>query len=322
MVANGGSSATAARRSTVGSRAWQSALHLLCCSGQRWDITRRSLGDDSTHAIPCLVYGCTASAAAVLLRTLISEKGLDNRDGELSADRLLDVELGGFPPAARLHLLARDEDAAEQLIIVLLLPVEREQAAARTDPREGDTRIAQVILEHPVIAAGGGVHHRPYREPVLELEREARFFECCVRLGHKRVDTRMHCVVLLGRLRARVPFEKGVHRAHDCRVASERTDHVGDACRLLRVGARHRLLFAAQHANRQPAAEGLAVHHHVGLHIICLLRTLGGHAKAGVHLVEDEEHARIGARLAQLRQPLLVAVLCADFAVVGLQYEV
>ena len=48
---------------------------------------------------------------------------------------------------------ARVEHALAQLVVVLLRPVEREEAAAGAHPREGDARVAHVVLQHPVVPA-------------------------------------------------------------------------------------------------------------------------------------------------------------------------
>merc|ERR1740130_2105090 len=111
-----------------------------------------------------------------------ADEALEDGRGELKANGLLDADARRLPPAARLHGGARDEDALEQLVVVGLRPVEREEAAAGAHPRERHAGVAQEVLEHPVVAAGLGVDHGPDGEPVCKLEREPLRLEGLVRL--------------------------------------------------------------------------------------------------------------------------------------------
>ena len=143
-----------------------------------------------------------------------------------------------------------------------------------------------------------------------------------VRRLDERVDVLMHVHVHLRRLRPRMPFKEGVHRAHDGRVAGEGADDVRDARGLCGVGTRHRLLVAAADADREAAAQRLSVRDDVGLDAVCGLGALRVDAEAGIHLVEDQEHISGGADRTELLEPLLVARLRAHLAVVVLEDEV
>ena len=81
-----------------------------------------------------------------------------------------------------------------------------------------------------------------------------------------------------------MPLKEGVHRAHHRRMPSEGADNVRHTRRLLRVSAGHVTLPTAQHADREAAAKGLAIHDHVRLDGVGLLRALGCNAEAGVYL--------------------------------------
>ena len=72
--------------------------------------------------------------------------------------------------------------------------------------------------------------------------------------------------------------------------------------------ALHQPLRAAQHADGQPAAERLAVRHHVGPHAEILLGAAVGDPEPDEHLVEDQHDRPRGAHLPQLPQPRGVRV--------------
>ena len=137
----------------------------------------------------------------------------------------------------------------KKLAVVRGSPVEAEQAASGADPAECDASILEVILEHPVVPSGLRVHHRPDGEPVDELHWVAGALEGCIRLLDEGRNVRVHRHVGSGRAWLRVPFEEGIHRAHDRGVPSKRADHVRDACRLCGVRTSHRRLVSAQDAN-------------------------------------------------------------------------
>ena len=60
-------------------------------------------------------------------------------------------------------------------------------------------------------------------------------------------------------------------------------------------------------ADRQPAGDGFAVHHHVGLHAEVLLRAPRSETEPGVDFVEDQRHPHPVHNRAELAQPLGVA---------------
>src|SRR5260221_5330897 len=66
----------------------------------------------------------------------------------------------------------------------------------------------------------------------------------------------------------------------------------------------HVLACAAEHTDRQSAAERLAVRDEVGAHAEVLLGAAAGQSKTEEHLVEDQDDAAFRAYLAQLAQPL------------------
>ena len=61
---------------------------------------------------------------------------------------------------------------------------------------------------------------------------------------------------------------------------------------------------AAHHADRQAAAERLAVGDEVGADAEIFLRAAGREAEADEHLVEDQHDVALGADLAQLLEPV------------------
>mmetsp|Transcript_56198 Transcript_56198/g.93408 ORF Transcript_56198/g.93408 Transcript_56198/m.93408 type:complete len:517 (+) Transcript_56198:1242-2792(+) len=173
-----------------------------------------------------------------------------------------------------------------------------------------------------MITPGLRVQDRPHGVPVRHLDGVPLVLKSGVGGGNEVIDVLVHRVVRrhgLGRLR---PLQKRVHGPHHKRVGGESADDVVDAGRLLRVPAGHQHLRATDDADGQPAAEGLAVAHDVGLHVVGALRAAGVQAEARVHLVEDEHHPGISAGLPQLVQPLFVAWGWADLPVVGGQHGV
>ena len=61
----------------------------------------------------------------------------------------------------------------------------------------------------------------------------------------------------------------------------------------------HQLAAAADDADRQPAAERLAVGDEIGAHAEILLRAAWGETEADEHLVEDQDDVALGADGAQ-----------------------
>ena len=66
----------------------------------------------------------------------------------------------------------------------------------------------------------------------------------------------------------------------------------------------HQVIAAANRADRQAAAEGLAVGHEVGPHAEIFLGAAGCEAEADKDLIEDQYDAALGADRAELLQPI------------------
>jgi hypothetical protein len=66
----------------------------------------------------------------------------------------------------------------------------------------------------------------------------------------------------------------------------------------------HQVGPAGEHADRQPAAECLAVGDEIGPNSEILLRAAAGEAEAGEDLVHDEDDAALGADLADFPEPV------------------
>ncbi len=63
--------------------------------------------------------------------------------------------------------------------------------------------------------------------------------------------------------------------------------------------ARHELVAAAQHADRQAPGDRLAVGHHVGAHAEIFLRAAGREPEADEHLVENQHDLALACRPAR-----------------------
>mmetsp|Transcript_97465 Transcript_97465/g.303563 ORF Transcript_97465/g.303563 Transcript_97465/m.303563 type:complete len:200 (+) Transcript_97465:234-833(+) len=140
---------------------------------------------------PCLPWAGTPSGATGHGGEGIPRHGRAHLHGELH----LDVGLGNLPPPSALHLLASDEDALEQAVVVLLLPLEGEEQAPRADPTQVDASILQVVLKHPVVASRRLIQHGPHREPVSQLQRVTPLLESRVCTLDEGLYVLMHGVV-------------------------------------------------------------------------------------------------------------------------------
>ena len=221
-----------------------------------------------------------------------------------------DGALGGaeVPPPVVLHALRRAQQRRAARREVRLLKVQGNEQPPGADPRECDALGAKVVLEHPVVPPGLVEDDGPYSGEVVHGDGKVRLLQLDVRAFDPGVELGTDAIVRLARARARRPLEKRVHRAHRERKRRERADDVGDAQRVLGVEAAHQLLLAAHHAHGHASAERLAVHHHVGVDAVVLLRAAGRHAEPGVHLVEHEGHVALRAKRAQRLEPNRVVV--------------
>ena len=104
----------------------------------------------------------------------------------------------------------------------------------------------------------------------------------------------------LGRLE---PAQEGEHGAHHVGVGVEGAAREAEVRRPPGLEAAHQLGPAADHADRQTAAERLAVGHQVGPDAEILLRAARREPEADEDLVEDQHDAALAADLAQPLQP-------------------
>src|SRR5579863_5310196 len=95
-----------------------------------------------------------------------------------------------------------------------------------------------------------------------------------------------------------------MHRRHDVRMGVESTAGKAHISRAVLAKAPHQLLFAADHADRQSAADGFAVGDHVGAHAEIFLGAATRKPEADKYLIEYEYDVALAADLAQLLQPL------------------
>ena len=107
-------------------------------------------------------------------------------------------------------------------------------------------------------------------------------------------------------VRAGEAAEEFIHRRHDVGMRIEGAAGKADVGGAVVAKAPHQILAAADHADRKPAGEALAVGHHVGADAEIFLRAAGGEAEADEDLVEDQDDAALGADLAQLLQPFAI----------------
>mmetsp|Transcript_12693 Transcript_12693/g.39948 ORF Transcript_12693/g.39948 Transcript_12693/m.39948 type:complete len:294 (-) Transcript_12693:1001-1882(-) len=228
--------------------------------------------------------------------------------GKLGAHPRLDLlrRDARVPPAVVAHAARGGEEARQERVVVGRLEVEAEEAAARAHPRERDALRAQVVLEKPVVTAGGREEHSPHGRQILQAEREALGDERLVAAGDEVVRQPLRLRVRARRVGRLHPREERVHAAERERRGRKRADHVRDAHGVVGVEAPHQLAPAAHDAHRHATAERLAVHDDVRLHAVKGLRAARGHAEARVHFVEDQRHVGGGARVAQGVQPLRV----------------
>ena len=127
------------------------------------------------------------------------------------------------------------------------------------------------------------------------LRSAARAFQVCIEIAVERLD-----------LRRIDPLQELVHGAHHIRMGVERAAGEADVGGAVVAKALHEITAAAHHADRQAAAQRLAVGDHVGLHAEILLRAARREPEPDKHLVEDQHDVALGAHLAQALQPLRI----------------
>ena len=101
--------------------------------------------------------------------------------------------------------------------------------------------------------------------------------------------------------------QKFVHCRHDVRMRVESAAGKADVRRAVVAKALHQIAASAHHADRQPAAQRLAVGHDIGAHAEILLGSADGETKADKDLVEDQNDISLGAHPAELLEPGCVA---------------
>mmetsp|Transcript_11089 Transcript_11089/g.30002 ORF Transcript_11089/g.30002 Transcript_11089/m.30002 type:complete len:229 (-) Transcript_11089:2114-2800(-) len=226
------------------------------------------------------------------------------------------------PPAIIAHATASLEELGAELVEVRLLPVEGKVEAASAHPAELYPLVAEVVLEHPVVAAGVGEDHGPHRGVGGNTQGQLLILECLVRVDDPGGDARVHLVVALGGSGRVEPPEELGHGGHHHGVGGEGADDIGHAERRGGVRAGHEVRWATHRANRKAATECLAVAHEISLDTEVLLSPSRCEAEARVHLVEDEDHARLGTHGLELLEPLGVGGGLAGLARVGHEGEV
>ncbi len=102
-----------------------------------------------------------------------------------------------------------------------------------------------------------------------------------------------------------------MHRRHHIGMGIERAAGEADIDGTVVAEAPHQILAAAQNTDRQPAAQRLAIGHHVGAHAEIFLRTAHGEAEADEYLVEDQHDPALGADRSQPLQPFGIGGLVA-----------
>ena len=76
------------------------------------------------------------------------------------------------PPPVGLHFLASRQERLRHLLVLLVGKVEGEEAAASAHPAQSQAFGAQVVLEHPVVAARLLEEHGPHRGEGIHPEGE------------------------------------------------------------------------------------------------------------------------------------------------------
>src|SRR5579863_764182 len=120
------------------------------------------------------------------------------------------------------------------------------------------------------------------------LNRQLRGSQALVEFARTALPQRIQVAIQRAQRLALQAPEEHVHGAHDIGVRVEGAARQAYIGRALLAVALHQLAAAADRADRQSAAERLAVGDHVGAHAEVLLRATRRETEADEHLVEDE----------------------------------
>ncbi len=193
--------------------------------------------------------------------------------------------------------------------------VQAEDEAAGTNPAQRQSMRPQVELQHPVVARGPRVADGPDRGDVGHLDRQLGLAQQPVEVIGTAVPGRIQVAVDGTDLRRIDPLQKLMHRAHHVRMGVERAAGKADVGGAVIAEALHQIAAAAHRADRQAAAQRLAVGDHVRLDAEIVLRPARGEPESDEHLIENQHDVALGADLAQALQPVRIgrpveAALC------------
>ena len=165
----------------------------------------------------------------------------------------------------------------------------------------------QIVLKHPVIAAGHIKQHRPHGFHASHMHRQLSSLQGGIQTVLARLPNHRGLLVLGSHLGCLQTVQKHIHGCHHIRVCIESASRKTNIPWLVFAKPLHPLGLATHHTHRQTAAQGFAVSHHVGADVKVFLRAARCQAKAQKHLVQNQGDAFLGADLAQLGQPRFVS---------------
>ena len=150
--------------------------------------------------------------------------------------------------------------------------IKAENQAPGSDPAQRQSLAAQIILQHPIVPARPRVADGPDRRQIGDFDRQLRFPQSLVERLRPIIPNAVEIAINRARFRRLQVTQKFVHRRHDVRVRVESAAGKTDVCRAVVAKTLHQIAAAAHHADRQPAAERLAVGHDIGAHAEIFLR--------------------------------------------------
>ena len=228
------------------------------------------------------------------------------------------IKWGGPPPTILLHVFSGLHKAITQFFKHGVIEVKAHDHASRPYPTQSNALLSQIVLKHPVIPARHVVQHRPHSFHAGNSNRQLGFTQAAVEHGLSVGPLLTGVGHQVFHFRRVESVQKHIHGRHDGGVGIE-----GAACKTNIAGAvvteaLHPSRIAAQHANGQTAAQGLAIGNHIGVHAKVSLRAAFTQTETQKHFVKYKCNAFFCAHFAQCLQPCgvgLTVVMHSAFSV-------
>src|SRR6516225_8489318 len=208
------------------------------------------------------------------------------------------------PPAAPLHRFGGGNKAVGDCLEISFCIIEAEDQPTGANPAQRQAFRPQIVLEHPVVGGRPRITNRPDRRQIRYLYRQPGMAQALIERHGAAIPNFVEVAIERADRRFFKAPQEFVHCRHDIRVRVERATRKADIGRSILAETFHQALLSANGADRQAAAESLAIGDEVGPNVEIILRAAEREAEADEDLIEDQYDAALGAYRPELLQPI------------------